>query len=70
MRKRLLLKYLKKKVLLGSISKPRETERLAIKVIGEGTLKDAEASGSGQTLCIVSFIEFLPSQGNTELLLF
>ena len=48
--------YLKKRVLLGSIGRSWETERLTIKVIGEVTLKDTMASILGQNLRVVSFM--------------
>ena len=55
-RKGMLLKYLKKKFLLGSLNKPRETERVVIKTASEGVAKDPQTSGSGQNLKIITFI--------------
>ena len=56
MRKGMLLKYLKKKVPLGSLNKPREAERMMIKTAAEGIAKDPQTSGSGQNLKIITFI--------------
>ena len=46
MRKGQLLKHLKKKVPLGSIEKPRETERMVVKIAGDVAAKDPQTSGS------------------------
>ena len=40
MRKGQLLKYLKKKVSMGSVEKPQETERIVIKTASEAATKD------------------------------
>ena len=56
MRKCQLLKYLKKKVPLGSMERPRETARVLIKTIDEGVAKDPGTSRSAQNLKIVTFI--------------
>ena len=55
-RKSHLLKYLKKKVSLGLLEKPRESERIVIKVTKEGAVKDPGTSGLAQNLNIVSFV--------------
>ena len=55
-RKGMLLKYLKKKVPLGSLDKPRETKRVVIKTASEGVAKDPQTSGNGQNLKVVTFI--------------
>ena len=56
MRKGQLLKYLKKKVPLGSIQKPEEIEGVVIKTIDRGIVKNPGTSGSAQNLNIVTFI--------------
>lgn len=62
MRKGYLLRYLKKKIPFGSYKKPWEEEKLSLKVVGEGSSKEAEAGTSGQNLRIVSFV----GRGNEE----
>ena len=56
MRKGQLLKYLKKNVPLGSIKRPRETERMVIKIAGNAATKDPQTNGSVENLNIVTFI--------------
>ena len=56
MRKGQLLKYLKKKVPLGLIERPGETERVVVKTADGGVTKDPGTSGSAQNLKIVTFI--------------
>ena len=56
MRKGQLLKYLKKKVSLGSIERPGKTERVVVKTTDGGVTKDPGTSGSAQNLKIVTFI--------------
>ena len=54
-RKGLLLKYLKKKALLGSVEF-WESKRMVVKVNGEGMSKDPRISELAQNLRIVSFV--------------
>ena len=56
MRKGHLLKYLKKKVLLGSMEKSQEAKRMIIKVTNGGAAKDPGTSGSAKDLNIVWFM--------------
>ena len=56
MRKCQLLKYLKKKVLLVSLEKSRESKRITIKVTNEGAKKDLGTRGLVEDLNIVLFV--------------
>ena len=56
MRKDQLLKYLKKKAPPGLVEKSWESERMTIKVTGEGAPKDLGTSRVAQNLMIVSFL--------------
>src|SRR5690606_18880195 len=49
--------YLKKKVPLGSIERPREIERMVVKATDEATAKDPQTSESAYNLKIVTFIK-------------
>ena len=56
MRKEQLLKYLKKKVPLGTMEKYQETERTVIKMASNVATKDPQTSSSADNLNIMTSI--------------